>query len=198
MGCQTRGLCPSLVWLLIMEIATKLTDEHLRRANELLEKGYPEYVVSRLLGIPYSSWKYWKRAAKQLRDILEDDLQSLRDEGIIKTDGSFDEDDKNYIQSKLELEPDQVKILTHLTNCEKGKAYCIAEHIDNLKKQSNDHWQASAWWLERADRENFGKQETVINKGTIANVNIPLTPEEEEQYKKNLSSIYGGLYGNEG
>ena len=212
-----------------MELAAKLTDDHLEKAQEMLDKGYPEYVVSSLIGVPYTTWKYWKRQARVVRDVIEEGIVELFDLGILAVDGTrlnfmladgdiarrfpdlesaieykkhnnLDceiEDQTELVESliaaKTSLSVGQDKVLTLLTYCEKGKAYALSEHIDNISHQSRDHWQASAWWAERQDRENFGRQDTVINKNLNADVTGTLTEEENQQFKDNLASIFPNL-----
>ena len=227
-----------------MELAAKLTDKHLEAAGKLLKQGKPEYVVSAKLGIPYMTWKYWKRAAKKIMDTVQQEVEYLYNEGFLAKDGtplgfviiddtgnalsrhetnedarktkkklleenslgkvkilmSYSiEDERKEVQEliriKTELKSDQIKVVTLLTYCKEGKAYAISDHIDNIESAGKSSWQASAWWLERADRENFGKNETIEHKGGIGIASIELSKEENDQYKENLASIFGNLKG---
>lgn len=227
-----------------MELAAKLTDEHLEKAKELLDEGHPEYVVSGLLGIPYMTWKFWKREAKKIRQVVQDNVQQFYDNGLLAKDGTLlgfviynsgddiisrheskeeaenakeryyrqnglsDREVKVKIENetkqlkelykiKTNLRFDQLKVVTLLTLCEKGKAYTISKHIKNITKHSDSDWKASAWWLERTDRENFGRNETVNVNANVGISSIELTKEEEAQYKANLASVFGTLKGGE-
>ena len=215
-----------------MEWASRLTLEHLQKIEEHLDKGYPEYVVASLVGVPYSTWKYWKKQARLVRDTIDEGLKELFDKGILAVDGTplyfavsvegiivkrFPDTEsavdyctfKNLgkkativdetkavdrlLDARTQLSIGQDKVLALLSYCEKGKAYTMADHIDNIRQQSKEHWQASAWWAERQDRENFGRYDTVINQNINADITDTLTEEEAQKFKDNLASVFPNL-----
>lgn len=232
----------------MLEIASRLTFEHLDAAKGLLNKGLPENATAAKLGIPYGNWKYWKTEARKIRSMVQKEVDLLREEGFLAKDGTilgFAVIDKNedtlyraeskedallwieknglfpkdkvieklsnpnrvvsiedetkdieeLVRIKTELDKGSIKILTLLEICESCKAYIIDEHIDNIRSAGKVSWQASAWFLERTDREHFGKTETIRHEGGIGLASVELNEDEESQFKANLAAVIGGNFG---
>lgn len=43
------------------------------------------------------------------------------------------------------------------TEVEKAYAECVSAKVLKLRKYEDDSWQAVAWWLERREREDYGR-----------------------------------------
>jgi hypothetical protein len=43
----------------------------------------------------------------------------------------------------------------------KAEEEAVASHVQTIHAFSQSNWQASAWWLERRRKEDFGKQDRV-------------------------------------
>ncbi len=120
------------------EKGNKLTAELLKKIEELCDKGLYDKHVQPLVGIPNRTWYWWKSEATKLErkinagEIKEDDLP---------------EDDK--------------KILQFLRIVKKGRAKAVEVNIDNIQTagMSPDHWQASAWFLERTCPSEYGRRD---------------------------------------
>ena len=57
---------------------------------------------------------------------------------------------------------------------EMAKALAIGSRIETIRRASDEHWQAAAWYLERVDSENFGRK-SIVNanvNNTISQVNL--------------------------
>ena len=117
-------------------------------------------------------------------------------------DGDFiivDETKKieKLIQEKTALTPSQKKMMLLLEICETGKEAMLLGHIDNITAHSANDWKASAWFIERRARREFGRQETVVNKNLNVDVTGALSDEEAQQFKDNLSTVFPNLGGKE-
>lgn len=113
-------------------------------------------------------------------------------------DGDFmivDETKKieNLIQEKTALTLSQKKMMKLLEICETGKEAMLLGHIDNIKAHSANDWKASAWFIERRARREFGRQETVVNKNLNVDVTDTLSDEEAQQFKDNLATVFPNL-----
>lgn len=110
-----------------------------------------------------------------------------------------DESDKieRLIQDATALTTSQQNMMRLLEICEAGKELMLLDHIDNIKKHSRDDWKASAWFIERRARREFGRQETVVNKNLNVDVTDTLSDEEAQQFKDNLSTVFPNLGGKE-
>lgn len=113
-------------------------------------------------------------------------------------DGDFiivDETKKieNLIQEKTALTLSQKKMMKLLEICETGKEAMLLGHIDNITAHSANDWKASAWFIERRARREFGRQETVVNKNLNVDVTDTLSDEEAQQFKDNLATVFPNL-----
>lgn len=154
----------------IWEKGVALTPEVLEKIDELLSEGLFEKTVRDLMNIATSSWEYWKKEAKKLEEQLRN--------------GEITED---------QLKDGDHRILKFLEILKKGRAKAIQVNVQNIQKAGKDpaHWQASAWYLERVEPEMFGRKQTIKHEGAIGVVDVELSEDEEQQFKENLSSIFG-------
>jgi hypothetical protein len=130
----------------VPEKGQRLDPETLQFIEDRLYEGCYEKVVYELLNIPAVTWEYWKRNAKQLEKKLES--------GKISID---------------ELKEGDKRILSLLQIIKKGRAKCIHKNIQNIQRagEDPDHWQASAWYLERIEPDVFGKPTAIKHEGEL-------------------------------
>ena len=50
---------------------------------------------------------------------------------------------------------------------EQAQAAGEAEHVGTISAARYDHWQASAWWLERTRPERFGRRDKVLVENSV-------------------------------
>jgi len=126
------------------EKGNRLNPDLLQQISVLCDKGLFEKHIMALVSIAPSTWYYWKKEALKLEKAL------AKGELVYE---SLPEDDQ--------------KILQFLEIVKKGRSVAIKENLDNitLAGKDPDHWQASAWFLERTDPEHFGRKERVELSG---------------------------------
>lgn len=122
------------------EKGNQLTPELLERIDVLCSKGMFEKHIIPLVGVNVRTWYWWKREAEKL-------LLKLRRGEI--TEEQLGEGDK--------------RILQFLHSTKKGRAKAIEVNLDNVQEAGKDpdHWQASAWFLERVAPAEFGRKQTI-------------------------------------
>lgn len=183
----------------------QLNDKLLDDIEDRIKRGLPEYSVCKMFHIAQSTWQLWKKGAKDLRDVINSELESLVENGTITEEdhacASFDGKrfvigsgvEKKFIPASTTLTTSQQKMMRLLEICEEGKERVLLEHIDNIKKHSLGDWKASAWFIERRARREFGRQETVVNKNLNVDVTDTLSDEEAQQFKNNLATVFPNL-----
>lgn len=60
---------------------------------------------------------------------------------------------------------------------------CKLGHIRNIHRAAEKSWQASAWWLERKHREEFGRENKIFAEVRSDNL---------EEISKSIKNILGG------
>ena len=59
----------------------------------------------------------------------------------------------NWMQRGDKLEPDYLQFLQSI---KKARAKAEIRHVDVIEKAMDKNWQASAWWLERTNKDQWG------------------------------------------
>jgi hypothetical protein len=82
-----------------------------------------------------------------------------------------------------------------------AEAYRIVQPLQSLRQQGIRSWRAAAWFLERIDRKQFGRQilevapwqevETLFRSWTEANLEAIADPKHREQMKARAAELIG-------
>lgn len=154
-----------------MPMMDEFSDAQWKEAEEMLESGAYENLTYSLVGVCKTSWMLWKKTGKALAE----ELSSGR---------------------RVTLLPWEKRTVDFAAMVAQAKARGKYEHIKNIKAAgaTPDHWQASAWYLERTDPERFGRKDTMKVAAQVAHANLGLTPEEEDSFKKGMAALFPGLF----
>lgn len=154
--------------------ARLLDSDMLSRIKDLCNKGLFEKHISAAVGIPGSTWEYWKKSAKEISDRVEElgeDVNSLprHEKRLI-----------NFLEIVL-----------------KGRTHAIEANIDNILAAGKlpQYWKASAWYLARIAPNQYDTVHKIDHSGAVGVVNVDLNEEESKQYKENLGLIFPHLKG---
>lgn len=130
----------------VAEKGQRLTPDVMKFIEDKMVEGCYEKLIYELLGIPVETWYWWKKEAKQLEEKLESGKISIDD-----------------------LKDGDKRILELLQILKKGRATCISKNIRNIQfaGEDPDHWQASAWYLERIEPTVFGRPNTLRHEGEL-------------------------------
>lgn len=72
--------------------------------------------------------------------------------------------------------PSEVVFLEFLQSVERAKSRAAKVHVKNITRAGmQGDWRASAWWLERQRRDEFGKDAPITVVGTQNNLQINMT-----------------------
>lgn len=75
-------------------------------------------------------------------------------------------------------------------DAQKARLKCKLSHIKNIKTAGNNQWQASAWWLERMYKTEFGKIE--LTKELSGDDIEKMDEDELDAYLNELESKLNG------
>lgn len=80
---------------------------------------------------------------------------------------------------------------------EQAQAEGEAEHVGAIRAARSEHWQASAWWLERTRPERFGRRDKVLVENSVREeLEQALTRLEQrlppEEYDRVLAALAAG------
>lgn len=143
---------------------------------EVLEKyykdGLPEAHIINLIGVKENTFYFWKKRAREILLLLEENPDYKLGDG-------------------------EKRVIRFHEICKKGKSEAVAKNLEYIQDAAKSSWQAAAWYLERVDRENFGKKQDINFNGVVATGDIDLTEEEKKQFKNNLSSFFGSSDGSD-
>jgi hypothetical protein len=130
----------------VAEKGQRLTPEVMKFIEDRMAEGCYEKLIYELLNIPLETWYWWKKEAKKLEKKLESGKLSVDD-----------------------LKDGDKRILELLQILKKGRATCISKNIRNIQNAGADpdHWQASAWYLERIEPTVFGRPNTLKHEGEL-------------------------------
>jgi hypothetical protein len=84
-----------------------------------------------------------------------------------------------------------------------AEVYRVVQPLQNLRQQGNRSWRAAAWFLERIDRKQFGRQivevapwqdvEKLFRSWTEMNLEAVADPKQREQMKARAQELMGGV-----
>ena len=80
---------------------------------------------------------------------------------------------------------------------ERAQAEGESQHVEAIVEARSEHWQASAWWLERTRPERFGRRDKVLVENTVREeLDHALTMLEQrlkpEEYDRVLAALSDG------
>jgi hypothetical protein len=139
---------------------TVLTEEVSEKILGSIRLGVPIKDAMKIQGLSENTYFKWmKRGADEL-DRLERDPKAIPN-------------------------PSEVEFLQFLQSVERAKSEAAGLHVGVVANAAkNGDWRASAWWLERQRRDEFGKEPPITVVGTQNNVNINMTVTLAEVQRK--------------
>jgi hypothetical protein len=157
-----------------MALMDGFSDEQWKKAREIIEEGNFENTAYALVGVSKSAWLEWKREARKIQDEL--------DSGARSPDS---------------LDAGERRLVDFLAMTVAAWHEAKRRHVANIKSAgaNPDHWQASAWFLERTDNLHFGRKDSLNVKGSMVHASLGLTPAEEAEVKAFFMAEFPGLLG---
>lgn len=96
-----------------------------------------------------------------------------------------DENDRLERDPKAIPNPTEVDFFQFFQSVERAKSEAAGLHVGVVATAARQgDWRASAWWLERQRRDEFGKEPPITVVGTQNNVNINMTVTLAEVQRK--------------
>ena len=137
-----------------MALMDSFSDDQWNKAKEIIEEGNFENTAYALVGVGKSAWLEWKREARK--------IQADLDSGVRSSDS---------------LTREEKRLVAFLAMTIAAWHEAKRRHVANIKiaGANPDHWQASAWYLERTDFEHFGRKDSLRIKGSLVHANLGLT-----------------------
>lgn len=139
---------------------TTLTPESKEKILGSIRLGMPVKDAMKMQGLSERSFYHWiKRGADEF-DRLERDPYAVPNES-------------------------EIEFLQFFQSVERAKSEAVGVHVATVTNAAKSgDWRASAWWLERQRRDEFGKEPPITVVGTQNNVNINMTVTLAEVQRK--------------
>jgi len=118
-----------------------LTETLLKEIDKYCKVGLYDKTIYGTLGIPRSTWYYWKTKAENLAS----DLSEKREVKFAT------------LKKKHEAE----LLLNFLDIVKRGRHAAILRNVLLIEEAAKTNWFAAAWFLERMEPKIYGKRETI-------------------------------------
>lgn len=181
----------------------KLTRFKAQQIVDAVSQGASLLAAAGAIGIGRSTLFRWLQDGEELKERLEAEVEeSIEiDRAVWEAENRGDEkpiDTLAHIRRKGEKEKDWIKVeLWDAVKRAQAKAQLLM--VQRLVDHSKVDWRAAAWYLERTDRETYGRQDTVKVTGAnggpvevgvvVASVEAKLAELTDEQLEGALQLV---------
>ena len=140
---KSRGIVKKSAALASEGTFGKLSQKMIEDLGRLLTVGNSKKAAAAALGVTAGTITSWGRQAQEVRLSLQ--------EGLLE---------------ECEMTQRQRLLLKLEEEMLKAEARAEVWHLSNIRSAAEGDWKASAWWLERARPQAFGKQSRVEHTGS--------------------------------